>query len=187
VAILGCSCSSRRLRRALLQCGSPAAFPFPTAAPNAKRPTTNGKHPIAMLNSPHDSSSNRNPRFTAKRRRRASRVCARKGARTPGPLHHPSRTPAFFTLTPSVRAALQCATSRFGKPPRPRIWKPVLWPHNRHVLFISQKLGYLVRSGGPDAFDSIVTMAYGNLALQNFRPLGRFFRKAATVICRSPP
>jgi ATP-dependent phosphofructokinase / diphosphate-dependent phosphofructokinase len=36
-------------------------------------------------------------------------------------------------------------------------------------------LGYLVRSGGPDAFDSIVPMAYGNLALQNFRPLGRFF------------
>jgi 6-phosphofructokinase 1 len=30
---------------------------------------------------------------------------------------------------------------------------------------ITQKLGYLVRSGDPDAIDSIVPMAYGNLAL----------------------
>ena len=30
---------------------------------------------------------------------------------------------------------------------------------------ISQKLGYLVRCGDPDALDSIVPMAYGNLAL----------------------
>ena len=30
---------------------------------------------------------------------------------------------------------------------------------------ISQKLGYLVRGGDPDAIDSIVPMAYGNLAL----------------------
>ncbi len=30
---------------------------------------------------------------------------------------------------------------------------------------INQKLGYLVRSGDPDALDSIVPMAYGNLAL----------------------
>jgi ATP-dependent phosphofructokinase / diphosphate-dependent phosphofructokinase len=30
---------------------------------------------------------------------------------------------------------------------------------------ISQKLGYLVRSGDPDAMDSIVPMAYGNLAV----------------------
>ena len=30
---------------------------------------------------------------------------------------------------------------------------------------ISQRLGYLVRSGDPDALDSIVPMAFGNLAL----------------------
>ena len=30
---------------------------------------------------------------------------------------------------------------------------------------INQKLGYLVRGGDPDAVDSIVPMAYGNLAM----------------------
>jgi 6-phosphofructokinase len=35
----------------------------------------------------------------------------------------------------------------------------------RHVDVINQKLGYLVRCGDPDAIDSIVPMAYGNLAL----------------------
>jgi len=35
----------------------------------------------------------------------------------------------------------------------------------RHVDVITQKLGYLVRCGDPDAIDSIVPMAYGNLAL----------------------
>jgi 6-phosphofructokinase len=34
-----------------------------------------------------------------------------------------------------------------------------------HVNIINQKLGYLVRCGNPDAIDSIVPMAYGNLAL----------------------
>ena len=33
------------------------------------------------------------------------------------------------------------------------------------VNVINQKLGYLVRCGDPDAIDSIVPMAYGNLAL----------------------
>jgi 6-phosphofructokinase 1 len=33
------------------------------------------------------------------------------------------------------------------------------------VHTLSQKLGYLVRGGDPDAIDSIVPMAYGNLAL----------------------
>ena len=33
------------------------------------------------------------------------------------------------------------------------------------VNIINQKLGYLVRGGDPDAIDSIVPMAYGNLAL----------------------
>lgn len=35
----------------------------------------------------------------------------------------------------------------------------------RRVNVISQRLGYLVRSGAPDALDSIVPMAFGNLAL----------------------
>ncbi len=33
------------------------------------------------------------------------------------------------------------------------------------VEVINQKLGYLVRCGDPDAIDSVVPMAYGNLAL----------------------
>jgi 6-phosphofructokinase len=35
----------------------------------------------------------------------------------------------------------------------------------RRVSILSQRLGYLVRCGEPDAIDSIVPMAYGNLAL----------------------
>jgi len=37
--------------------------------------------------------------------------------------------------------------------------------NNQKVNVINQRLGYLVRSGNPDAIDSIVPMAYGNLAL----------------------
>jgi len=37
--------------------------------------------------------------------------------------------------------------------------------HGRRVNVISQRLGYLVRCGDPDALDSIVPMAFGNLAL----------------------
>jgi len=37
--------------------------------------------------------------------------------------------------------------------------------NGRKVDVISQKLGYLARCGDPDAIDSIVPMAYGNLAL----------------------
>jgi 6-phosphofructokinase 1 len=37
--------------------------------------------------------------------------------------------------------------------------------NGKTVNVINQKLGYLVRSGNPDAIDSIVPMAYGNLAL----------------------
>jgi len=39
--------------------------------------------------------------------------------------------------------------------------------HNKgkRINVINQRLGYLVRSGMPDALDSIVPMAYGNLAL----------------------
>jgi 6-phosphofructokinase 1 len=35
----------------------------------------------------------------------------------------------------------------------------------RRVNVVNQRLGYLVRSGDPDALDSMVPMAYGNLAL----------------------
>jgi len=35
----------------------------------------------------------------------------------------------------------------------------------RSINIINQKLGYMVRGGDPDAIDSIVPMAYGNLAL----------------------
>ena len=37
--------------------------------------------------------------------------------------------------------------------------------HGQVINTITQKLGYLVRCGDPDALDSIVPMAYGNLAL----------------------
>ncbi len=37
--------------------------------------------------------------------------------------------------------------------------------NGRKVNVINQKLGYMVRGGDPDAIDSIVPMAYGNLAL----------------------
>ena len=37
--------------------------------------------------------------------------------------------------------------------------------HGKPIKVINQKLGYLVRGGDPDAIDSIVPMAYGNLAL----------------------
>jgi ATP-dependent phosphofructokinase / diphosphate-dependent phosphofructokinase len=37
--------------------------------------------------------------------------------------------------------------------------------HGKPIECITQKLGYLVRGGDPDAIDSIVPMAYGNLAL----------------------
>jgi len=33
------------------------------------------------------------------------------------------------------------------------------------VNVVNQRLGYMVRGGDPDAIDSIVPMAYGNLAL----------------------
>jgi 6-phosphofructokinase 1 len=37
--------------------------------------------------------------------------------------------------------------------------------NGEQVGIISQKLGYLVRSGHPDAIDSIVPVAYGNMAI----------------------
>lgn len=37
--------------------------------------------------------------------------------------------------------------------------------NDRTINYISQNLGYMVRGGDPDAMDSIVPMAYGNLAL----------------------
>jgi 6-phosphofructokinase 1 len=48
----------------------------------------------------------------------------------------------------------------------------------RRVNVINQRLGYLVRSGDPDALDSIVPMAFGNLALDLVlnRKFGRLVR-----------
>ena len=37
--------------------------------------------------------------------------------------------------------------------------------NGKTINVINQRLGYMVRSGDPDAIDSIVPMAYGNLAL----------------------
>jgi 6-phosphofructokinase 1 len=37
--------------------------------------------------------------------------------------------------------------------------------NGKRINVINQRLGYMVRSGDPDAIDSIVPMAYGNLAL----------------------
>jgi ATP-dependent phosphofructokinase / diphosphate-dependent phosphofructokinase len=51
----------------------------------------------------------------------------------------------------SVSALLQNLSPRFN--------------NGRRVNVVSQRLGYLVRSGDPDALDSIVPMAFGNLAL----------------------
>ena len=39
------------------------------------------------------------------------------------------------------------------------------WNRGQRVNVVNQRLGYLVRCGEPDAIDSIVPMAYGNLAL----------------------
>jgi ATP-dependent phosphofructokinase / diphosphate-dependent phosphofructokinase len=44
---------------------------------------------------------------------------------------------------------------------------------------INQKLGYLVRGGDPDAIDSIVPMAFGNLALDLI--LKGYSRKAGSA------
>ncbi len=50
-----------------------------------------------------------------------------------------------------VGAALKAASPRYNK--------------GRRIDVVNQRLGYLVRSGDPDALDSIVPMAFGNLAL----------------------
>jgi 6-phosphofructokinase 1 len=47
--------------------------------------------------------------------------------------------------------------------------------NGRRIDVVSQRLGYLVRSGDPDALDSIVPMAFGNLALDHVMA-GRFGR-----------
>src|SRR5688500_13695911 len=51
----------------------------------------------------------------------------------------------------SVSALLQELSPRFN--------------HGRRINVVNQRLGYLVRSGDPDALDSIVPMAFGNIAL----------------------
>ena len=50
-----------------------------------------------------------------------------------------------------IAAALKEYSPRFNK--------------GRRIDVVNQRLGYLVRSGDPDALDSIVPMAFGNLAL----------------------
>jgi ATP-dependent phosphofructokinase / diphosphate-dependent phosphofructokinase len=50
-----------------------------------------------------------------------------------------------------VGAALKEASGKYNK--------------GRRIDVVNQKLGYLVRSGDPDALDSIVPMAFGNLAI----------------------
>jgi 6-phosphofructokinase len=54
-----------------------------------------------------------------------------------------------------VGAALKEASPRYNK--------------GRRIDVLNQRLGYLVRSGDPDALDSIVPMAFGNLALDLVR------------------
>ncbi|HJT15855.1 MAG TPA: 6-phosphofructokinase, partial [Thermoanaerobaculia bacterium] len=41
----------------------------------------------------------------------------------------------------------------------------VKYNNGRRINVVNQRLGYMVRSGDPDALDSIVPMAFGNLAL----------------------
>jgi 6-phosphofructokinase 1 len=40
-----------------------------------------------------------------------------------------------------------------------------IFNNGKTINVLSQRLGYLVRCGDPDAMDSIVPMAYGNMAL----------------------
>ena len=61
--------------------------------------------------------------------------------------------------------------------------------NGKSVNAINQKLGYMVRGGDPDAMDSIVPMAYGNLALDlilNKSTGGwSWSRTGVTITCRS--
>jgi ATP-dependent phosphofructokinase / diphosphate-dependent phosphofructokinase len=43
--------------------------------------------------------------------------------------------------------------------------RSAMFNNGKQINVINQKLGYMVRGGDPDAIDSIVPMAYGNLAL----------------------
>jgi len=51
--------------------------------------------------------------------------------------------------------------------------------NGKTINVINQKLGYLVRGGSPDAVDSIVPMAYGNLALDLI--LGGFYGRLVVL------
>ena len=51
--------------------------------------------------------------------------------------------------------------------------------NGKTINVINQKLGYLVRGGDPDAIDSIVPMAYGNLALDLI--LGGFYGRLVVL------
>ena len=64
----------------------------------------------------------------------------------------------MLTATPSwAGSATWSPPSCESSPPSTTTGKP--------INIINQKLGYMVRGGDPDAIDSIVPMAYGNLAL----------------------
>jgi 6-phosphofructokinase 1 len=54
-----------------------------------------------------------------------------------------------------------------------------MFNNGRTINVVSQRLGYLVRSGDPDAMDSIVPMAYGNLALDLI--LNRTFGRLVSI------
>lgn len=51
--------------------------------------------------------------------------------------------------------------------------------NGRRIDVVNQRLGYLVRSGDPDAMDSIVPMAFGNLALDLV--LGRQYGRLVSI------
>ncbi len=59
--------------------------------------------------------------------------------------------PKLGGIGDAVSAALKKASAKFN--------------NGRQVDIVNQNLGYLVRAGEPDAVDSIVPMAYGNLAV----------------------
>ncbi len=73
------------------------------------------------------------------------RWCSRTLRRTP------TATPSWEGSATRSRSRLKKLAPRYNK--------------GKKIDTVTQKLGYLVRSGDPDALDAIVPMAYGNLAL----------------------
>ena len=71
--------------------------------------------------------------------------------RSSGILLHPTSLPSLGGIGDLVSAKLKELSPKYNQ--------------GKSIDVINQKLGYLVRCGDPDAIDSIVPMAYGNLAL----------------------